>query len=71
MRQSPSLRIPRSILTMLQHTSGNKKMEEEANKETDSKLEEIKKIGKEKGNKVVEDLLYAVLEAHPEPPSKS
>jgi V-type H+-transporting ATPase subunit G len=46
-------------------------MEQEANKETESKIEEISKIGKEKGNKVVQDLLRAVLDVHPEPPSKS
>lgn len=47
-------------------------MEEEANKETESKIEEISKIRKEKGaSKVVEDLLRAILDVHPEPPSKS
>ena len=46
-------------------------MEEEANKDTEKKLEEIKKIGKEKGSKVIQDLLRAVLDAHAEPPSKS
>ena len=54
-----------------QHTSGNKKMEEDANRETEVKLEEIKKVGKEKGNKVIEDLLHAVIDVNPEPPSKS
>ena len=54
-----------------QHTSGNKKMEEDANKETEAKLEEIKKVGKEKGNKVVEDLLHAVIDVNLKPPSKS
>lgn len=46
-------------------------MEEEANKEAESKLEEISRTGKEKGNKVVQDLLRAVLDVQPEPPSKS
>lgn len=54
-----------------QHTSGNKKMEEDANRETEAKLEEIKRVGQEKGNKVVEDLLQAVMDVNPEPPSKS
>jgi V-type H+-transporting ATPase subunit G len=45
-------------------------MEEEANKETEGKLEEIKRIGGEKGDKVVEDLLRAVMDVHPEPPSR-
>ena len=46
-------------------------MEEDANKETDTKVEEIKRLGKEKGNKVVEDLLQAVMNANPGPPGKS
>lgn len=46
-------------------------MEEEANKETEKKLEEIQKVGKDKGNKVVNDLLFAVIDVKPEPPSKS
>lgn len=46
-------------------------MEEDANRETETKLEEIKRVGKEKGNKVVEDLLHAVMDVDPEPPSKS
>jgi len=56
---------------MYQHTSGNKKMEEDANRETESKLAEIKRVGKEKGNKVVQDLLQAVMDVNLEPPSKS
>lgn len=46
-------------------------MEEEANKDTDKKLEEIKKIGGDKGDKVVEDLLTAVMDVRPEAPSKA
>jgi V-type H+-transporting ATPase subunit G len=67
----PAIHWPRHTNERHQHTSGNKKMEEDANRETGAKLEEIKKVGKEKGNKVVEDLLQAVMDVHPEPPSKS
>jgi V-type H+-transporting ATPase subunit G len=46
-------------------------MEEDSNKDTEKKIEEIKKIGKEKGSKVVEDLLIAVTNVKPVPPAKS
>ncbi|KAF2668812.1 vacuolar ATPase [Microthyrium microscopicum] len=52
-----------------EHSSGNKKMEDDASKETDGKLDEIKKEGKAKGSKVVDDLLNAVVNVTPEPPS--
>ncbi len=45
-------------------------MEDEANKDTEKKLHEIKGIGKTKGSKVVEDLLNAVVNVVPEVPSK-
>jgi V-type H+-transporting ATPase subunit G len=50
------------------HSSGNKKMEEDANKETEKTLVEIKSVGKSKGQKVVDDLLNAVVNVTPEPP---
>lgn len=46
-------------------------MEEDANKDTEKKIAEIKKIGKERGSKVVDDLLKAVTEVQAVPPSKS
>jgi V-type H+-transporting ATPase subunit G len=46
-------------------------MEEDASKETDKKIAEIKSIGKSKGSKVVDDLLKAVISVDPEPPAKS
>ncbi|KAF2401788.1 V-type ATPase [Trichodelitschia bisporula] len=49
------------------HTSGNKKMEEDANAETEKKLKEIKQIGGSKGSKVIDDLLKAVLDVKAEP----
>jgi V-type H+-transporting ATPase subunit G len=43
-------------------------MEEDAAKDTETKIADIKKTGKGKGNKVVEDLLKAVMEVKPEVP---
>ena len=40
-----------------QHTSGNKKAEEDAQKATDKQLEDIKQIGEKTGPKVRPDLL--------------
>lgn len=55
----------------MQHSSGNKKAEEDANREAERKVEETKKIGSEKGSKVVEDLLNAVTNVQPVPPGKA
>ncbi|KAK3044358.1 hypothetical protein LTS18_001487, partial [Coniosporium uncinatum] len=52
------------------HSSGNKKAEEDANKDTEGKLEEINSIGDDKGNKVIEDLLRAVTDVKPVAPGK-
>lgn len=61
----------KSLPSASQHSSGNKKMEDDANKDTEKKIEEIKKIGNDKGSKVVTDLLSAVTDVKPVPPSKS
>ncbi|KAK7520514.1 vacuolar ATPase [Phyllosticta citriasiana] len=53
-----------------EHSSGNQKAEEEANKETEAKLKDIKDIGSKSGSKVVEQLLAAVTDVKPEPPAK-
>lgn len=47
---------------MCQQSSGNKKAEQDADKDTEAKLEEIKKIGGETGPKVVDDLIRAVFD---------
>jgi V-type H+-transporting ATPase subunit G len=52
----------------MKHSSGNKKAEEEANKEAESQLEEIKITGKKSGDKVIKDLIHAVVEVKPEVP---
>ncbi|OAL67738.1 vacuolar ATPase [Trichophyton rubrum] len=54
----------------LQHSSGNQKAENDANKDAEAQLLEIKKSGKEKGNKVVEDLIKTVLDVNPQVPEK-
>ena len=55
---------------MGQHASGNKKAEEEANKDAEVKLKEITEAGKKSGGKVVEDLIKAVITVNPEVPDK-
>ncbi len=57
--------------TIRKQSSGNKKAEEDADKDTEEKLQEIKKIGGEKGDKVVEDLLKAVTDVKPEVPDRT
>lgn len=56
--------------TLKQQTSGNKEAEQTAEKETKKELDEINQIGKKTGPKVVDDLLKAVVDVRPEPPSK-
>ena len=54
-----------------QHTSGNKAAEEQADKDTQRELDEIKQIGKKTGPKVVEDLLKAVMDVRPQVPDRA
>lgn len=53
-----------------QHTSGNKQAEEQAEKDTQKKLDEIKQIGQKTGPKVVDDLINAVVDVRPQVPDK-
>ena len=53
-----------------EHSSGNQKAEEDAKKDTDAKIKEIEEIGNKSGGKVVDQLIEAVISAHPEPPKK-
>ncbi|PSK51744.1 V-type proton ATPase subunit G [Elsinoe australis] len=53
-----------------EHTSGNKKAEQDAENETEEKLKETKDVGKKSGNKVVEDLLKAVSDVRPVVPQR-
>lgn len=65
-----TLDVSSTKLTFAQHASGNKKAEEEANKDAEAKLKEIAKAGKKSGSKVVEDLIKAVITVNPEVPDK-
>ena len=57
-------------LTVMQHSSGNQKAEDDAKKETDVKVKEIEDIGDKSGGKVVDQLIAAVVSAKPEPPKR-
>lgn len=54
-----------------EHAAGNKAAEDEASKEAESKIKDIKGAGKKSQDKVVADLLKAVFEVKPVPPSKA
>jgi hypothetical protein len=56
--------------TIPQHSSGYKKAEEDANKEAEAKLQEIQAAGNEKGGKVVDDLINAVVDVKPQASDK-
>ena len=60
-----------NALIFQQQGSGNKQAEDEANRETEAKLGEIKEVGKKSGDKVVEDLLKAVTTVNAQPPDRS
>ncbi|PYH30705.1 uncharacterized protein BO87DRAFT_389908 [Aspergillus neoniger CBS 115656] len=53
-----------------EHSSGYKKAEEDANKEAEVKLQEIKDAGNERGGKVIETLIHALVDVKPEPSEK-
>jgi V-type H+-transporting ATPase subunit G len=55
---------------VLQQTSGNKKAEDDANKDAEAKVKEIQSAGKKSGDKVVNDLIKAVTTPRPEVPEK-
>ena len=57
-------------LTTTQHSSGNKKAEDDAKKDTDSKVKDVEELGKKSGSKVVEQLINAVTNANSKPPRK-
>ncbi|OQV05928.1 hypothetical protein CLAIMM_10581 isoform 2 [Cladophialophora immunda] len=53
-----------------EQSSGNKKAEDDANKDADAKVKEIDQAGKKAGAKVVEDLIKTVMSPQPEVPDK-
>jgi hypothetical protein len=57
-------------LYLIQHSSGNKKAEEDANKEAEIKVQDITEAGRGKGDQVVDDLIHAVMDVRPEAPQK-
>lgn len=58
------------MLTTVQHSSGNKKAEDDAKKDTDNKVKEVEELGNKSGSKVVEQLITAVTNADPKPAHK-
>ena len=55
----------------MQHQSGNKKAEEEANKDAETKLKGIEEAGKKSGQKVIDDLIKAVTNVQPVVPDRT
>lgn len=55
---------------VLQHSSGFKKAEDDANQEAEEKLKEIQAAGKKQGDKVVQDLIKATTDVKPQVPEK-
>lgn len=53
-----------------QHTSGNKQAEEDANKDAEGQMKQIKEAGKKGQDKVVKDLLKAVFDVKPVVPER-
>ncbi len=58
------------LIRGLQHTSGNKKAEEDASKDAEIKIKEIQEAGKKGQDKVVKELLKAVFEIEPIVPDR-
>jgi V-type H+-transporting ATPase subunit G len=54
---------------VLKHTQGNKAAADEANKDAEVKIREIQTVGKKSQDNVVSDLLKAVFDVNPIPPS--
>lgn len=53
-----------------QHTSGNKKAEDDASKDAEEQMKAIKEAGAKTGDKVVDDLLRVVTDVKPEIPDR-
>ena len=54
----------------IQHTSGNKKAEEDASKDAEEQIKAIKQAGEKKGDQVVNDLLRVVGDVRPQVPDR-
>lgn len=55
----------------MQHNSGNKKAEDEADEAAQAKMKEIQEAGSRYGDKVVEELVKGVMDVKPEVPGKA
>ena len=55
---------------MPQHSAGNKQAEEDAAKDAENKVNEIKEAGDKTGGKVIEELLRAIMDVKPEIPDR-
>ncbi|KAL8878249.1 MAG: hypothetical protein Q9192_008491, partial [Flavoplaca navasiana] len=53
-----------------QHTSGNKKAEQDASADADEQVKAIRAAGDKQGQKVVDDLLRIVTDVRPEAPER-
>ncbi|CAO1604720.1 H(+)-transporting V1 sector ATPase subunit G [Xanthoria calcicola] len=53
-----------------EHTSGNKKAEEDAAQDADDQVQAIKSAGEKQGQHVVDDLLRVVTDVRPEVPDR-
>ncbi|RDL38959.1 V-type proton ATPase subunit G [Venustampulla echinocandica] len=53
-----------------EHTSGNKKAEEDADKDAEMKIKDIKTAGKKGRDQVIKDLLQAVFDIKPVAPER-
>ena len=54
----------------VQHTSGNKKAEDDASKDAEEQIKAIKQAGEKKGDQVVNDLLRVVGDVRPQVPDR-
>ncbi|KAL8713176.1 MAG: hypothetical protein Q9220_002697 [cf. Caloplaca sp. 1 TL-2023] len=53
-----------------EHTSGNRKAEDDATNDAETQMSEIKTSGEKSGGKVVEELLRVVTDVRPEKPDR-
>jgi V-type H+-transporting ATPase subunit G len=53
-----------------QHTSGNEKAQDEADRDAEAQMKQIKTVGEQGRDKVIADLLRTVLDVRPELPDR-
>jgi V-type H+-transporting ATPase subunit G len=57
-----------TVTDIAQHTQGNKQAEDEANKEAETRIKDIREAGNKNQQKVISDLLTAVFDVKPNAP---